>query len=103
MGETSISCVGCGACCEQVGYPPFADIARDSDERFTLLAQSYPDLAAEIRAAALARRREQRLPCIWLEPATRHCRHYNVRPQACRDFELGSPKCLELRWLRGIQ
>ncbi|MEY2725765.1 MAG: hypothetical protein RLZZ458_1632 [Planctomycetota bacterium] len=33
------------------------------------------------------------LPCVWLNLATLRCQHYDYRPQACRDFEIGSVLC----------
>ena len=36
-------------------------------------------------------------PCIWLDMETRMCKHHTVRPNVCRDFETGSPECLEWR------
>ncbi len=41
-------------------------------------------------------------PCIWLDLETRQCRHYDYRPQMCRDFEIGNPHCLRLRESQGI-
>lgn len=31
-----------------------------------------------------------------------YCSVYEERPQVCRDFEMGSPKCLSLRLLAGV-
>jgi uncharacterized protein len=103
MGATSISCHGCGACCERVGYPPFYRTNPGENQQFAALERSHPELAAEMRQAAVDRRRELGLPCSWLDPETKRCQHYELRPQICRDFELGSPKCLELRWLKWIE
>jgi Fe-S-cluster containining protein len=36
-------------------------------------------------------------PCIWLDLATKRCRHYDYRPRLCRDFELGGEDCLGFR------
>jgi Fe-S-cluster containining protein len=36
-------------------------------------------------------------PCIWLDMETRMCKHHTVRPNVCRDFETGSPECLDWR------
>ena len=102
MSTTSIACEGCGVCCERVGYPPFLIGMSQADARFALLEQAFPQLADEVRQAAAERRRENGLSCVWLDPETKRCRHYDLRPRICRDFELGSPKCLELRWLKGI-
>jgi uncharacterized protein len=102
MSTTSIVCEGCGVCCERVGYPPFLIQIPEADARFASLQELFPDRADEVLQAAAERRRENGLPCVWLDPATKRCRHYELRPRICREFELGSPKCLELRWLKGI-
>ena len=31
--------------------------------------------------------------CIWFDEGTRKCKHYNLRPDMCRDFELGGENC----------
>ena len=36
-------------------------------------------------------------PCFWLDMETRRCKHHEHRPRICRDFETGSPQCLEWR------
>lgn len=36
-------------------------------------------------------------PCIWLDPETRLCQNHQHRPNICRDFETGSPDCLQWR------
>lgn len=43
------------------------------------------------------------IACVWLDPATLRCRHYEFRPQACRDFEVGSLLCRLSRDDEGIQ
>jgi Fe-S-cluster containining protein len=32
-------------------------------------------------------------PCVWFDPATARCRHYDLRPDACRAFEINSGPC----------
>ncbi len=32
-------------------------------------------------------------PCLWLDPHTKLCKHYEYRPQLCRDFFCGD-ECL---------
>lgn len=36
-------------------------------------------------------------PCCWLDLETRQCKHHEFRPSVCRDFETGSPECLQWR------
>ena len=31
--------------------------------------------------------------CLWLNEATGGCRHYDLRPSICREFEMGSEEC----------
>jgi len=35
-------------------------------------------------------------PCSWLTP-DKKCRHYDHRPEVCRQFEMGEQDCLEIR------
>src|SRR5215469_18970067 len=82
-----IECKGCGACCENMGYPPF-------------LRYKGPRLPAEPAWKSLPRRLKREVlatmkkwplahgPCIWLTHEG-ECRHYQYRPQVCREFEPG--------------
>jgi Fe-S-cluster containining protein len=69
----------------EAGTPPFDH----GDERW----RSVP---ARLRAEIVARRRSSppRGPCFWLDLAARRCRHYEHRPDVCRDFKLGGDGCL---------
>ena len=33
------------------------------------------------------------LPCVWFDMSQRRCLHYEQRPDACRQFEIGSDLC----------
>jgi len=33
------------------------------------------------------------IPCVWFDEDQARCRHYEQRPQACRDFEIGGTLC----------
>lgn len=35
--------------------------------------------------------------CLWFDAIARRCRHYEWRPQLCRDYELGGVACLAAR------
>ena len=37
-------------------------------------------------------------PCIWFDQETRRCKHYEYRPEVCRDFEVGEESCLRWRF-----
>jgi hypothetical protein len=36
-------------------------------------------------------------PCLWLDPQTKRCRHYEHRPDICREFPVGGLSCLGWR------
>jgi len=73
------NCIGCGACCTEVGRPPF-----DGNE-----ADHLPEpLRREVRDCA---RLEGN--CLWLNRSTMTCKHYNHRPKVCREFEIGGREC----------
>jgi len=102
-----VSCDGCGACCMHMGFPPFfamyeGEHEAKSDPEWLALKAKHPELAAEARQGAVDNRGTQELPCIWLDPVTKRCLHYEHRPHVCREFELGSEACLEHRKKRGI-
>jgi Fe-S-cluster containining protein len=101
------SCDGCGACCRVVTQPPFynvfGEIGEDAWER---LKADRPDLLAALVADYKARRASggpfSGTPCFWFEPKTARCRHYEYRPLACREFEIGDVDCLDARRRAGI-
>jgi hypothetical protein len=41
------------------------------------------------------------VPCIWLQPDGT-CRHYDLRPAICREFEVGGEDCLRIRREQGV-
>ena len=96
------SCDNCGACCMHMGYPPFAGMYDGGDPEWLELRESHPELAAAARQGAIDGRGDAELPCIWLDPQTRRCRHYELRPSVCRDFERGTEECIDHRERRGI-
>lgn len=107
----SVSCDGCGACCMTQQSPPGYGL---------LFCQTWLDSQDEdAREEARVERAELHLPaelvnelltywapgsgpkdvgpCIWLDLATRRCRHYEYRPDICQEFERGSLDCLNWR------
>ena len=83
------SCDGCGVCCLQQGHPPYTD-----DE----LQYVPDDLLGPIQEhLAALEESDFGQPCIWFDDETKQCRHYEHRPQVCRDFERGCPMCVQLR------
>ena len=96
------SCDDCGACCQVVTEPPFYrvfdDIGEDAWER---LKADRPEIMAALLADQRARRAaggpDFGTPCLWFEAATGRCRHYEYRPLACREFEVGGLDCHDAR------
>ena len=39
--------------------------------------------------------------CIWFDPDTKGCSHYEHRPMICREFEVGGEDCLRIRGKAG--
>jgi Fe-S-cluster containining protein len=57
------------------------------------------DLIHEIDGhfGGLFRGQESHECCLWFDAQARRCRHYEWRPQVCRDYELGGFACLAAR------
>jgi Fe-S-cluster containining protein len=80
------SCNNCAACCRRTPIPPFQP---GEEARWNV-----PDWMLESVHDRIRRDEQfELLPCVWLDPHTLRCRHYEFRPQACRDFEIGSLLC----------
>lgn len=100
------SCEGCGACCEGIGSPVLLYASRPT------YGSSHPyrpaDLPAELideidlHFSGLCRGQEPQERCLWFDPASRGCRHYEYRPQICRDYELAGRACLARRRAVGL-
>jgi Fe-S-cluster containining protein len=65
------------------------------------------NLKAELRAAVERFQRDgwpaDGTPCIWYDPETKRCRHYEHRPTLCRDaLQPGDRDCLRCRREYGI-
>jgi Fe-S-cluster containining protein len=101
------SCDDCGACCWHATSPPFRRVFDENGEAYwERLKRERPDLLAEMIADTRARR-EQGLPlhgtpCLWFDQESRRCRHYDLRPQSCREFAVGGTDCLDARRRAGI-
>jgi uncharacterized protein len=100
-----LNCDGCNAsCCRHMVMPPFVPLLVDLE--WVNFLQNHPDLAAEIEAEYRRKRAEadwpSESPCFWLDTATGRCKHYNERPEICRDFEVGGEYCLEARDYYGV-
>lgn len=90
-------CEGCGACCLHVSLPLY-----DEGERH-ILAATAPGVYADFEAAQETRRLQLAvvgtdfIPCLFFDPLTRLCRHYEHRPVVCEQFDPGCPECIEFR------
>lgn len=95
------SCDGCGLCCEGIGSPVLLYQSRpDCDGPHPQRPPGLPQhLIDEIddHFLGLARGQEPVERCLWYDPEKKQCRHYEWRPQICRDFEMGGEACLMLR------
>lgn len=93
------NCDNCGACCLQVLAPPFFI----NDERNEAIEKGVPDdQVQQIVALLFGTSTMERSPCLWYDPQTRGCRHYEQRPDDCRAFEIGSHLCRHHRRSAGI-
>ncbi len=90
------SCDHCAACCRCTPIPPF-----QPGEEAALNVP--PELLEPVRQRIRLDQHFDLLPCVWLDPVTLKCRHYHLRPQACRDFQFGSDLCLLSRDDAGIR
>lgn len=93
------SCGDCGACCMVVPVPPFV---MQSGTHEALIRQVPAPLLNEVLAVWEYRLYMPEAPCLWFDPTRKGCRHYEFRPQACRDFELNSRVCHATREYLGI-
>lgn len=105
------SCSGCGACCLEQESPPMylfwllSPVRADNED--SLRVRALPD---ELKAELLSYRdrlvAKQGHPnnkvCLWFDEKTRGCKHYDLRPSICREFERGSSDCHRWREKYGI-
>lgn len=95
------SCEGCGLCCEGIGSPVLLYASgQQTVEPHPFRPPGLPrELIDKIDAhfLGLARGQEPQERCLWFNPETHRCNHYEWRPQVCRDYELGGRACLALR------
>jgi Fe-S-cluster containining protein len=90
-----------------VSRPPFdRGFGEGGEDTWERLRWERPDLVAELLADDRARRAAGGpffgTPCLWFDGETRRCRHYDVRPRACRAFAIGGVDCHDARRRAGI-
>jgi Fe-S-cluster containining protein len=90
------TCMDCGACCRE----GFHVVGVEEDD---LIVQRHPHLVAMSEGLRVVPRPAGRcaaLACAQGPPW--QCAVYADRPQACRDFEMGGPHCLDARRRVGL-
>lgn len=92
---TVLDCSNCGACCREMNAPPFYSHSGD-DESWNVLPEHLKREVNE-RIDAICDTVPDGSPCCWLDLETMKCRHYEWRPDICRDFELGGEDCRRIR------
>jgi Fe-S-cluster containining protein len=100
-------CDSCGACCRFVTTPPFRRVFDgEGEDAWERLRRERPELQQEILEYERALRSSGApfygTPCLWYDPDSAQCRHYEYRPAACRAFAVGSPDCLDARRRAGV-
>jgi Fe-S-cluster containining protein len=85
------SCDDCSACCRQTPIPPFLP---GEEEQWNVPTEWLMPVQQRIDADL----QFEVLPCVWLDIDSNRCRHYEHRPQACRDFQINSDLCRLSRW-----
>jgi Fe-S-cluster containining protein len=91
-----LDCQACGACCRE-GYDT---VEVDDDEPFVAL---HPELLSRGPFGHLNLKRQgSRCACLGVTAAGWTCSHYAVRPQTCRDVEIGSEACRFARQRVGL-
>ncbi len=108
VGPTIIvSCEGCGACCRVVTAPPFRrHFDGEGEDAWERLASDHPELLRAILADQDQRRKAggpfHGTPCLWYDDQKARCRHYELRPHACREFAMDGDDCHDARRRAGI-
>jgi Fe-S-cluster containining protein len=98
-----LNCDGCCACCTNVGHPHFYRFAtgEKADQHWANLPQHLREEVNQYVDGLESDDLGQ--PCIWLDRETNQCKHYEHRPQMCRDFEMNSFHCRRLRKSQGFE
>lgn len=83
-------CHNCGLCCTYMSSPPFTP----DEPRWQRLDEL---LKIEIEHYLDSPRYDDGGPCLWLDLGNGRCKHYEDRPEVCREFEVGNESCRKQR------
>ena len=97
--DIPLSCDGCGVCCDEQGLPPGYVVPSLLLFIPEALREEIARHQEEERETGRTRR-DRGLPCIWYDMETKRCRHYEYRPDTCRDVVVGGSSCLFWRELK---
>lgn len=103
-----LTCEGCGACCTEQAGLPIHLVSDRADFRLQPVTPLPEELAAELREIRDRWLKENSFPpdgtpCIWYDPDTRKCKHYEHRPELCRDaVVVDDQSCRKWRRDKGI-
>ena len=79
------ACAGCGRCCVRTG---------DHLDVYVSPGDDVPPAMVEVVNGLLWMKRTPDQTCVALDPATKLCRIYDVRPWSCRELQRGDPDCV---------
>lgn len=94
-----VSCAGCGKCCEtQAGLPVvyyrvFGTIA----ELPAHLQLEIQEIYVRWYGTGSWKGPADQSPCVWYDAEAKRCKHYEYRPDVCREFEVGGEACLRYK------
>lgn len=97
--QAAVECSGCGVCCMHMSLPPY-NAAEEAD--------LPKEVAFDLGHCRDAKRMQENAhgildqSCAFFDWTTRRCIHYDHRPQVCKDFEVGSYDCREIRLKAGL-
>lgn len=96
MPDAPTNCGNCGVCCLGLNLMPAARFEDD----VAVLPSAMLEALDRVADGPLSG--PDNAPCIWLNRFGGTCMHYELRPNDCRDFQLGSETCLRLRAKHGV-
>jgi Fe-S-cluster containining protein len=103
-GDPVPECVTCGLCCS---FPVVAPVFPGEVERIgTVVSVTLDSSDGEIVVDAALPRNVATGSCAFLGGELGRavgCTIYETRPNACRDFDAGSPRCREYRRMYGLE